>query len=220
MLKKLFKLVNLPPKNLNFFFLGVIFFAAFLVLALLETKSLVGQYDPLVTNNLQNVIPRFLDVPLSFFSLLGGIEVTSAVVLFIFLYIYKKQKIALFSLGLFFVVMVFEYIGKLWLYHPNPPRNMLRYDLPFATPTYIASQFSFPSGHVGRTAFIAVVLLILLRKVLKKKSIKESLSWLVILFAAVMIVSRVYLGEHWTSDVVGGLLLGSAMGFFAMVYYD
>lgn len=220
MVSDLINRVNLPPKKLRYFFIGVGLLICFLLTAFLETKLIVAQFDPGITLKLQQVVPRFLDLPLSVFSLLGGIEITSIAVLLIFALIYKKEKILLFSLCLFALVMIFEYIAKILIYHPNPPRNVLRYALPFSVPSYVSSHYSFPSGHVGRTIFLAVVILILIKKFVTKPWIQFVLRVFLLVFAFIMIISRISLGEHWASDVLGGLLLGAAMGFFAMVYYE
>lgn len=62
---------------------------------------------------------------------------------------------------------------------------------------------SFPSGHSANAATLVVCLGIILRRV-----------WVWAAGAAyviLMMLSRTYLGAHWVSDTVGGLLLGVAV---------
>ncbi len=73
----------------------------------------------------------------------------------------------------------------------------------------VLNSYSFPSGHVmyylGFLGFIGFLVFSLL-----KPSLKRSLLLVLIGVPIALIgISRIYLGQHWASDVLGSYLLGS-----------
>lgn len=188
---------------------ALLLFIAFTVFVGLKFLS---QIDVKTTIYFQNIVPRVFDVPFSILSLLGSFEVTSVVLLLIFLIRYGKNLNPTLSVLSFFILgTIIELSGKLFLFHPSPPKLFFRnIGILFPT-TYIHTNYSYPSGHMFRVAFIIVILIYFLIGA-KRGALTIGL---LVTFLFVMATSRIYLGEHWLSDVVGGTLLGAFFGALA-----
>lgn len=193
-------------------------FGIFFILALLAQARRFMYPDLVVTQFLQTVVGRQFDIPLSLFSLLGSGEVTSVILLAVFAYIvWKKKHFAIELFVTFTLLHIIELICKYFLYHPGPPSFFFRYSIPFYFPSVnIQPGYSFPSGHVARTIFLATIIAVLVHQYAKNK-VQQKTAFVVLgAISLIMIGSRVYLGEHWFSDVLGGTALGFSMATLAL----
>ncbi|UJX48093.1 phosphatase PAP2 family protein [Xanthobacter sp. YC-JY1] len=69
---------------------------------------------------------------------------------------------------------------------------------------------SFPSGHAMLAAVVYLTLAALLARTQKRTRVKLFLLGGAAVITVIVGISRIYLGVHWPSDVVGGWALGAA----------
>jgi membrane-associated phospholipid phosphatase len=81
---------------------------------------------------------------------------------------------------------------------------------PFAAPEIDEKSYSFPSGHSMASIIAYGLLAYLLALVLRRQAYRVLAVGLLGALVLVIGFSRVYLGAHWFSDVLGGFIVGGA----------
>lgn len=197
--------------------LSFIFWGLFTYFSYTVSKETWQKFDFDTTVKLQDHIPKKFDDNFSYLSLVGSVEVTFAFCFIMaLLAIFRLRWKAFLGWLMILPVQAAEIFGKLILYHPGPPVLFHRTTLATHLPSfYVHTEFSYPSGHMTRTIFIVTVFLCLLFFSKLNAFLKYSAIFFLIGLGFLMGLTRVSLGEHWLSDVLGGILLGMGFGFLA-----
>lgn len=169
-------------------------------------------FDSLIQTWLRGDLPAalttFFKLVTSFIDPLGIIIWVSALVLF---FLYKKWKLEAALLA-----------GNLVLHGILIKLIKLVYQRSRPSISHLVEEggYSFPSGHAMATAIVVGTLIIIVQQRMQNQQIKCLVQGLLLLFILTIMASRVYLGVHYPTDVIGGTLLGFAILNIEFPFYD
>jgi membrane-associated phospholipid phosphatase len=138
---------------------------------------------------------------------LGSFKITTPVIagMTLSFLLSKRWNYSLYTVMTFLGAITISYAGKIIVHRARPHLWELFYQ--------IGSDYSFPSGHAMSSMSFALVLIIL--------TWNSSWRWLTVIFSSLFVIgiawTRLYLGVHYPSDIVGGWMIAIAWSMVVLL---
>jgi len=191
-----------------------ILLVAFGILTFLIVTVPALSIDVSITHGLQSITNPVFAGLMTFISWIGyspqSFIISAVIVIFLFIFGYHWEGTVSFAVAV--IVPILNLLAKTLIHRARPSMDLV----------IIVKQisgYSFPSGHVMfYTGFFGFICF-LTYTLLKPSWIRTLL--LVVFGSHIILVglSRIYLGNHWASDVLGAYLLGGACLIISIYFY-
>jgi undecaprenyl-diphosphatase len=184
------------------------FLAGFAVISVAVTAGWTAPLDQAVVMSVAGHRTDLLNNLAINFTALGSAPVVTLIVLCVTLYAFaagrQRVVLALLWTPLSFLL---DDVLKLLFQHPRPTEAIIA----------IPDSYSFPSGHAVAASALYITLALIAAQNERRQRPRRIIVATGVSIAVLVAWSRVYLGVHYFSDVIGGLLLGVAGSVAAAV---
>ena len=190
------------------FVAGVIW--AFVALASEMIEGDLSAFDETVLLALRNpadlsdpIGPRGLEIAMRDLTALGGVTVLTILTFSVITLLLLRRQRGMAAVVAVAVIggQVISFLAKYSFDRPRP--DLVPHGVDVATS-------SFPSGHSMMAAVTYLTLAVMLARLENRRSVKVFYLALAVFLTLAVGISRVYLGVHWPSDVLGGWAAGAA----------
>jgi len=157
------------------------------------------QFDSLITNFIYSFRSTFLNQVMMFFTSLGsGLAlITMSVITIFYIGAVRKKDVAIY-LGILCSGAILNIILK-FLYQRPRPENL---------PLIHENSLSFPSAHAMNSFVFFAALSYFIFRETNNRNVTLIVSFASIIIIGLIGISRIYLGVHYPSDVLGGFIAG------------
>ncbi|MNJ92861.1 undecaprenyl pyrophosphate phosphatase [compost metagenome] len=182
---------------------SIILFISFVFLAIFVGNHPINGFDISISRFVQQFRNSTLDQIMIGISAFGNVSIAfaSIVITSALFFIFKYKREAIFVMAISFTGVITFSLKRLF----NRPRPTDEY----VTLIESYKNHSFPSGHTLSYVVFFGFIIFLMQQL---KRIPSYLRNMITVFAYFMFIvgpiSRIYLGAHWFTDIVGGLLIG------------
>ena len=195
MKEKLTKVKNLGIKNFKWI---ILFVFLIIVLAIVEDvfDKEIMKLDIMGYGLISSIINSSITPIAIVITNLGGVLVICSLTLILFLSI-KNKKISFCVLLNLMISTILNILLKNIVQRPRPEEFRL----------ITETGYSFPSGHSMISMAFYGFLIYLIYKYFKNKKIKIVLITFLSILIVLIGITRIYLGVHYTSDVIAGFMI-------------
>lgn len=177
-------------------FIIILLIVSFIVIKNSSIYKYIVNFDYKVIEFFGNINDKRLTTSMSFITNFGDWYIPILIIVCIFIII--KNKWYFYTLSSSYLLSgIVVFITKILVARPRPLEALIK----------IPSSYSFPSGHT-LTSLIFYMTLFYLMTEKSNKLIRITFGLLFCFLIVVVAFSRVCLGVHFFSDVVGGFILG------------
>ena len=180
----------------------------FIIITALVVTNNIAWFDDSVYNFIIGLRSAPLDFILKTITRLGDTVVIIIIVVAALIFLNKKDRVILGSSTI--ITVTLNQAIKHILKRPRPDHLRL----------IKQGGFSYPSGHSMIAVCVYGIMIYLINKKIKNKKIKIALSILLTLLILAIGISRIYVGVHYPSDVLGGFLLSLAILILNITFTD
>lgn len=194
-------------KCAGYFLLGIIFLELFFLLGLLSANifGVIHGLDLQVTEAFASMRTPGLTTFMSFITNMGDYEflLHSAGIAALLVAVFGHLEVAVGTFaGLAFTSFFTGEMKR--LFHRLRPEDF------FITR---AGGWSYPSGHMSGISIVCIMIIWAACCAIPHKLTRRIVITLAVIIATLVGISRIYLGVHWFSDVIGGAFLALGIAF-------
>jgi undecaprenyl-diphosphatase len=183
------------------------------LIALLVSDKKIAQFDSTIISAVQGLESPWLTSVMKFFTFIGSGTQVSVIALLVLIFLFKvlhhRRELILFVWVVLGTTILNEILKT--IFHRARPTIHRIVD---------ANGFSFPSGHsMAAFSLYGIIAFLLWRHL--STSLSRGILIILSIFMIIMIgVSRIYLGVHYPSDVLGGFLASGCLLAVSIWFYQ
>lgn len=177
--------------------ISILFLIVFILMAIIVKEGMVERFDLAIIQYVQGLESVYLTKIMLVFTNIGSfpfvITIFIITSLFLFFVLHHRSELFLYT-GLLIVTQIVNQLLKTFFQRTRPEFHRL----------VEIGGYSFPSGHAMTAFTVYTILTFLLWRHIRTTFGRFLLLAVSILFILLIGISRIYLGVHFPSDIIGG----------------